>query len=514
MDIHMKYDINPVTRLDYPDVDVIRVEDTYYMISTTMHFMPGGTILRSFDLLNWEHASYVFHTLDSTKSQRLEERENIYGKGMWAASLRYHKGIYYVCFVANDTGKTYLYTSTQIEGPWKKNTIEGFYHDCSLFFEENRVYIIYGNREIYLTELDCELKGPLEGGIHRLIVNDEGHPGLGYEGSHFYKINEKYYVFFIHSLREQWRRVEACFVSDSLTGEFIGGDVLNDDIGYCNQGVAQGGIVDTPEGKWYGVLFQDRGAVGRIPVLVPVIFENDYPVFGNRGSIPDKFELHSTRPNHKYEPLTSSDDFRQVGDSFGFRSIWQFNHEPQLELVELNAEEGFFRVQSGKLCANLTQAKNTLTQRMCYPGCTGEVTLDGSGLKEGDYAGIAALQGCYGFIALTKRQGRYFIVMKSREADNESIQGMDEDSSGGIEWETILVQNSKVRLKLEVDFTNMKDTAIFYYQEGKLWKRLGIEHKLYFKLDHFTGCRFGLFLYSTEHIGGKAICSDFVYGNK
>ena len=102
---------NPITELDYPDPDVIRVDDTYYMVSTTMHFMPGCEILRSYDLIHWEHLSYVYERLDSTEEQRLVGEKNCYGKGMWAASLRYHKGMYYICFVANDTGKTYLYTA-------------------------------------------------------------------------------------------------------------------------------------------------------------------------------------------------------------------------------------------------------------------------------------------------------------------------------------------------------------------------------------------------------------------
>lgn len=231
-----------VTALDYPDPDIIRVEDTYYMVSTTMHFMPGGEILRSYDLVNWEHAAFVYDRLDSTPAQTLEDEHNIYGKGMWAASLRYHKGIFYICFVANDTHKTYLYRSDSIEGPWHKSQIEGFYHDCSLFFEEDdSAYIIYGNNHIYLTQLKADLSGPLEGGLHRELINDEGNPFLGYEGSHFYKIHGKYYLFLIHSLRDRWKRTQACFVSDSLTGEFTGGDIFNDDMGYHGQGVAQGG---------------------------------------------------------------------------------------------------------------------------------------------------------------------------------------------------------------------------------------------------------------------------------
>ena len=115
---------NPITGLDYPDPDVIRVDDTYYMVSTTMHFVPGCEILRSYDLVHWEHLSYVYERLDSTEEQRLVGEKNCYGKGMWAASLRYHKGMYYICFVANDTGKTYLYTADNIEGPWEKRIIE------------------------------------------------------------------------------------------------------------------------------------------------------------------------------------------------------------------------------------------------------------------------------------------------------------------------------------------------------------------------------------------------------
>ena len=59
-------EINPIIRLDYPDPDVIRVDDVYYMVTTTMHFMPGCEILRSYDLVHWEHVTFVYDTLDGT----------------------------------------------------------------------------------------------------------------------------------------------------------------------------------------------------------------------------------------------------------------------------------------------------------------------------------------------------------------------------------------------------------------------------------------------------------------
>ena len=74
--------VNPVTRMDYPDPDVIRVGDTYSMVSTTMYFMPGCEILRSYDLVHWDHVCYVYDRLDSTPAQCLKDGENIYGCGM------------------------------------------------------------------------------------------------------------------------------------------------------------------------------------------------------------------------------------------------------------------------------------------------------------------------------------------------------------------------------------------------------------------------------------------------
>ena len=117
---------NPILDMDFPDPDVIRVGNTYYMVTTTMHFFPGCEILRSYDLINWEHLTYVYERLDSTPAEKLDGEEYIYGKGMWAATIRYHKGIFYILFVANDTQKTYLYRSADIMGPWKKSTVDSF----------------------------------------------------------------------------------------------------------------------------------------------------------------------------------------------------------------------------------------------------------------------------------------------------------------------------------------------------------------------------------------------------
>lgn len=485
--------INPIIPLDYPDPDVIRVGDTYFMVSTTMHFFPCCEILRSYDLMNWEHACYVCETLDNTPAQRLDGG-NIYGQGMWAACIRYHKDKFYVCFSCNDTHKTYLYTSEDIYGKWEKSEIQGFYHDCSLLFDDDgRVYIVYGNREIWLTELDDKLSAPKKGGMHRRIVFDKDNNVLGYEGSHIYKINGRYYVFFIHSRPDRWLRCEACFSADSIDGEFTGGDCLEDTMGYCGQGVAQGGIVDTPDGKWYAVLFQDRGASGRMPVLMPVSWDMGKPVFGDKGKIPASFEVSSTKGDYKYAPLTSSDDFK--GEII--KPCWQFNHEPDDNFYAFDRKNGYYRIISDRVCGSVTEAKNTLTQRMTFPRCTVTVTIGISGLKDGDIAGICAFQGCYAWIGAAVRNGKKFIEMNS----------MGED--GTVSKESVMQNSDSLTVGISADFENMKDEAVLFYIENGERKQLGGVHRLFFKLDHFTGCRVGLFMYSTEADGGYADFSDF-----
>ncbi len=505
---------NPIIYSDYPDTDVIRVEDTYYMVSTTMHFMPGGVILRSYDLLHWEIASYVYDTLDNTPGQRLADGKGIYGKGMWAASLRYHNGLFYVCFVANDTGKTYLYTAKEIGGPWKKSCIEGFYHDSSLLFDDDgRVYIAYGNREIYITELREDLTAPKEGGLHRMAVKDTGNVWLGYEGTHFYKINGKYYLFFIH-WPKNGLRTEACFCADSLLGEFTGGDVLSSDLDGRNSGVAQGGIVDTPEGDWYAMLFQDHGAVGRIPVLIPVTWQNDFPVFGEMGRAPKEVTVNAAKKAYSYEPLWCSDDFCYTpgeGGRVRLKSPWQWNHTPENTLWSVTEQPGNLLLRSGKLSVNVCQAVNTLTQRTSGEHCAAEVTLDGSGLRDGDYAGICALQGDYGFIALTKEAGEYRLVMMQKKATEKPAGMGSYDAEPGEIAESIPFDGSRVTLRVECDFSIGRDTAEFFFKTGNGFQKLGITKQLYFNLDHFVGCRFGLFLFSTKETGGTAAFSEFEF---
>ncbi len=510
----LSQDLNPIIKTDYPDPDVIRVQDVYYMISTTMYFMPGGVILRSYDLCNWEIASYVFESLDDNANERLENESSNYAGGMWAASLRYHEGTFYVVFVSHFTQTTYLFTSKNINGPWEKRTIEGYYHDCSLLFDDDgRVFLTHGNFTIHLLELDEDLKGPKKGGIDKVIVEEKNDVILGYEGSHFYKINGKYYLFLIHWPKEApGRRTEACFVADNIEGPYIGKDIFNDDRNYCGQGVAQGGIVDTPAGKWYAVMFQDSGAVGRMPVLVPMKFEEDFPVFGVDGKTPDKFNVGTSRPYYKYEPLYTSDSFMPENEEElkVLKKQWQWNHCPNNKLWTL-LPEGGLQIKTGKLSTNLTHAQNCLTQRMMFPRCEAEVTVDATMIKDQDVVGLCALQGRYGYLAVTREGGNYYLIKVVNNDTEPMKMGGGGNYLPGDVVEKIRLQSPIVALCLKAEFADMQDRLDFFYLKGDKFVKVGESHKLIFGLDHFTGARFGLFIFSMRETGGSAVFKDFVY---
>lgn len=507
---------NPILWADFPDLDVIRVDDCWYMVSTTMHMMPGCVILRSFDLIHWETCTYVYETLDGTPAQRLEGGRHIYGQGMWAATIRHHKGRFHIVFVANDTHKTYLYTADNIQGPWEKRQIEGFYHDCSLLFDDDgRTYLIHGNTDIRLLELADDLSGPKPGGVDQVIIHDPGPFFLGYEGAHFYKIDGRYHVFLIHIAKAgHARRTEAWYSADAVTGPYAGGEVVDDDMGWFNSGVAQGGIVDTPDGRWFGMLFQDRGALGRVPVLVPMHWEAGCPVFGIDGRVPVAIDNASTRPGHVYAPLIGSDDFRYAPDASGrvrLKDFWQWNHQPDDALWSVDGDAGILRIRTGKISPNVHHAVNTLTQRTFGPACEARVTVDGTGLQIGDVAGLCLLIGTYGLIGLERTDDGYRVVMEAKPSKKADIFENLVDGLPGERFGESVPCGARVTLRAVCDFREGRDTVRFFLQDGAAWKPVGIPHTMHYRLDHFMGCRFGLFVQATRTIGGTGAFSDFVY---
>ena len=486
--------INPIIHADFPDPDVVRVGDTYYMISTAMHMFPGGQILRSYDLMHWEHCAYVYDILGETAHQRMDGG-NIYARGMWAASLKYARGCFHVVFTSNDTKHSYYYTAEKAEGPWTRQPMNGaggapaFWYDPGLLFDDDgRVYVAHGNRTVRLTELTADLSAKQENGLDRVILQDSEDIMLGWEGSHLIKHDGWYYLFNIH-WRKDGMRAMGCHRARSLTEDFTGGEFMELDLDGRFAGVAQGGPVQLHDGSWALLLFQDHGAVGRIPVVVPFRWVDGWPVVDE---VPKQLNLPTSRPDYEYAPLYTSDDLCN-----GWSVLWQWNHEPHPELVE--ADEDGLHITTDRLASNCTEAVNTLTQRCFGPRCSAEVTVDGAALKVGDHAGLCALMGCFAQLAVTRKEDGLYLVYTRKDAE-----------SGEIITEAERPIGSLSRLHARFDFTN--DTVQFILADADAgWLEFGPPHQLVYRLDHFMGCRVGLFMYSTQETGGSARFTGFTY---
>ena len=484
---------NPLIWADAPDPDVIRVGNDFYMSSTSMHMMPGVPIMHSTDLVNWEIVSYVYQTLENNNAHNLVNGQNIYGRGSWATSLRYYNNTYYICFNSNDMGRTYVYKTSNIRGTWSRYVLSGSFHDPSLLFDDGRVYIIYGAGTIKIIELTADATAIKAGGVNQTLFTTSTGNIVNCEGAHAYKINGMYYIFLI-----QWpsggKRIELCYRSSNLLSGYQSQVVLNDDLGYNNKGVAQGGVVSLPDGKWYGMLFQDHDSVGRIPVLVPVTWTNNWPVMGINGKVPATMTIPLPSSGKKTALLTS-DEFGQA--QLGLN--WQWNHNPNNNAWSLTQRSGYMRLVTANTVSNILQAQNTVSQRTVGPTCSGEVAIQTGNMKNGDYAGIAAFQNTYGFIGVKKNSSgqRYIVMATNGGSGNPSERG------------SVVLNQDMVYLKIRFDFINSTDKADFYYSlDGSSWTGLGSQLQMKYTLDHFMGYRIALFNYATSTTGGFV---DFDY---
>ena len=171
--------------------------------------------------------------------------------------------------------------------------------------------------------------------------------------------------------------------------------------------------------------------------------------------------------------------------------------------------QGTVRITTDKVCTNLVQAKNTLTQRTLFPRGEANVTVNGKFLKEGDIAGLCLLESEYGFIALDRKNGKLRLVVCRRFLGDVSFWGERHDVEPPEELASVPVDHDTVTVGVHAEFDDMTDTGYFYYVSDGERRRLGPEIKLRFLLDHFTGVRFGLFIYSTKECGGSAEFSRF-----
>ena len=501
---------NPLFYEEFEDPDIIRVGEDYYLAGTTMHMNPAVQIMHSKDLVNWELAGYCLERLDLGPAFRLEGG-NVYGRGIWAPCIRFHDGMFYIFSNVNGVGLQ-VFRSRSIQGPWERNQLPGR-HDLSVLFDDDgKIYLISGNGSPYpIEELTQDLKDFVPGVRHQLV----GRMG---EGHHLYKINGKYVdvsaipggpvdqmVAVADSIEGPWK------IERMVQGESLGVTASTPSRAQPNDRglwLHQGGIVDTPSGEWWSVIMSDHGSAGRMVALVPITWEDNFPLIGLPGNL-RKAPNTWLKPNtgHVQEPKPAfihDDDF----DSGKLNPLWQWNHVPDDNKWSLTEKPGVLRLHS-LTASNFWSARNSLCQRPPGPESIMTVELDSSGLKTGDNAGLALLSTPYAGIG---------VVKSTSGATLQFFRGSAGLRRGGAAAATninIVVREpenppSHVWLRVACNFDT--DEAIFSWSaDGRQFTPLGPAFVMTFQLTTFQGVRPALFNFNNSgEAGGYADFDNYV----
>lgn len=498
----------PTLYSDIPDPDIIRVGETYYMTSTTMNLCPGVPIMKSTDLVHWQIVNYVYDVLEEDDYGRLENGKDMYARGSWAASLRYNEadGLFYAGFMSNNHG-FFIYTTDDIEnGTWKKYSTNAWYHDPGLFFEDGKMYVLSASGNtctLQQLSLDDETGTVKQVGASRRIFTASG--WSLWEGAHVYKIGDYYYVCIIASPEGRWMRTQLCYRSDDLlNGDWEEKVIYQGGSGGVSAGLAQGGLVQTQYGDWYGFLFQDRGGIGRVPSIVAVEWQDDWPMMGIY-TLNGKFLANETSMAMRIRLSNSGEENYFVGDDMfdyaegeDLKLVWQWNHNPAAGYWSVTERPGYLRLTTDRVVGNIYEAHNSLTQRTVGPKCETETKLSAAGLKGGDYAGICAMSDQYGMIGVFCDENGDKYIYQADGGFKSAFEAVNAKT------EEPLAEDAEVWLKIAYDFGSSR--AVFSYSlDGENWTVLGKQMTLGFSTSTtFMGTRSWLFCYATEEAGGYA----------
>lgn len=472
---------NPLIPADFPDPDVIRVGDTYYMVTTTMFVFPGVTVLKSRDLVNWEYCSNAVPRFDFSPCYDLDGC-NRYSHGQWATSIRYNNGLFYLLFITLDEGG-FICSSDNPEGPWEIRKLPVGFYDPGLFFDEDgKIYVTHGYGEISVTELNPDFSPKGED-----VLVFTGNIRGGLEGMHVYKIEGYYYLYGTYGGRDG---IQVALRSENIYGPYEQKVVIRDTTPGVNFGIHQGALIETQTGEWWTILFVDSGPFGRFPSLQPVTWIDGWPMVGVEGKAVVMHRKPDVGKSWPVTELPTSDEFEDA--LLGMQ--WGWNHNPDPEGWSLTARPGYLRLTTVKVVDGLREARNTLTQRpfarydQSIP-TMGTVKMEVSHMREGDVAGLAVFQDPYAYIAVTREEGTWKLIMVN---NGEKVAS---ESLG------ILAPDQSVYLRTIA--SNHTEKATFEYSmDNETFFPLGNELSMRFNLSVFTGNKFCLFNFATVETGG------------
>ena len=480
---------NPIINADYSDPDAIRVGNDFYMISSSFEDVPGLPILHSKDLVNWEIIGHALNHLIPQEHFSIPR----HGEGVWAPSIRYHNGEFYIYYPDPDFG-IYLIKAKNILGPWSEPLLvqggKGLIDPCPLWDDDGNVYLVHafaGSRAgiksiIVVKKLNKEGTKVIDDGV---MVYDGHETDPTIEGPKFYKRNGYYYIFApAGGVPTGWQLV---LRSKNIYGPYERKVVMDQGHSSTN-GPHQGAWVTTQTGEDWFIHFQDKNEYGRVVHLQPMKWINNWPVIGEDKDGDGKGEpvLRYKKPNvGKVFPIQTpqeSDEFNS--NTFGLQ--WQWMANPRPTWYFLNSSKGFLRLFSDKLpdsAKNLWDAPNVLLQK--FPTekftVTTKLSFQPNPKLQNERAGLTIMGLSYSSLALkSKKDGIYLVFSVCKNAD-----------TGNSETETIISKLNDGKIYLRVEVIGDGNCFYSYSLDGKTFTKAG--EKFIAEPGRWIGAKVGLF---------------------
>lgn len=415
---------NPVLHADYSDPDVCTVGEDYFLTASSFNCTPGLPILHSKDLVNWKIVNYALKKVEPVEYYN----EPRHGKGVWAPSIRFHEGVYYIYWGDPDFG-IFMVKTRDPYGEWDKPVLvkagKGMIDPCPLWDDDGRVYLAHawaGSRAKFNSVLTvCELNKEGTAVISDPVLAFDGNDGVNHtiEGAKFYKRNGFYYLFApAGGVVSGWQLVMR---SKDVYGPYEARIVMAQGKTDIN-GPHQGGWVDTPAGESWFLHFQDKGAYGRVLHLNPMKWVNDWPVIGvdkdgdGCGDPVSRYRKPKTDKMYPIETPVESDEFDTR--KLGLQWEWHANYQ---DVFGFTTNMGYARIYGHELSShfkNFWEVPNLLMQKFPAEEFTATVKLKVSAKDDGQLSGLIIMGWDYSWIGVEK-QGEKFLLKQAVCKDAE-----------------------------------------------------------------------------------------------
>lgn len=415
---------NPVLHADYSDPDVCAVGEDYFLTASSFNCTPGLPILHSKDLVNWKIVNYALKKVEPVEYYN----EARHGKGVWAPSIRFHEGVFYIYWGDPDFG-IFMVKTRDPYGEWDKPVLvkagKGMIDPCPLWDDDGRVYLAHawaGSRAKFNSVLTvCEMNKEGTAVISDPVLVFDGNDGVNHtiEGAKFYKRNGFYYLFApAGGVVSGWQLVMR---SKDVYGPYEARIVMAQGKTDIN-GPHQGGWVDTPAGESWFLHFQDKGAYGRVLHLNPMKWVNDWPVIGvdkdgdGCGDPVSRYRKPKTDKTYPIETPVESDEFDTR--KLGLQWEWHANYQ---DVFGFTTNMGYARIYGHELSPhfkNFWEVPNLLMQKFPAEEFTATAKLKVSAKDDGQLSGLIVMGWDYSWIGVEK-QGEKFLLKQAICKDAE-----------------------------------------------------------------------------------------------